>query len=204
MQSHSIKPINKLGNVIKKKMKTIRGAKRCISAADGRLQRINYRNNCRHEESFKPTSRDTVWRGYTLLERVSPDTRDIIYGDSYGPGPNVYYTLCKCIALGVHRATPQRGLAREMRFMKNELGLFQVNRRYSWHVIVVRRDSWCQHRSMMIRGGSLRVFYAFPVDTATLTQNFNLLLCGCLNSSGMWNLTSCNVCAIKIILNNMF
>lgn len=65
---------------------------------------INCRNNCRHEESFKLTFRDIVWRGYTRLERVSPDTRDIIYGDSIRS--DVYYVPCKCTVLDVHRVTP--------------------------------------------------------------------------------------------------
>ncbi|KAL0115099.1 hypothetical protein PUN28_010582 [Cardiocondyla obscurior] len=43
---------------------------------------------------------------YRSLERTPPDTRDIIYGDSYGPWSDVYYVPCKCCtALDVHHVT---------------------------------------------------------------------------------------------------
>jgi len=82
---------------------------------------INCRNNCRHEEPFKLTFRDIVWRGYTRLERVSPDTRDIIYGDSYGPWSDVYYVPCKCSALERPSRCTLCERVRGIRFVKNEL-----------------------------------------------------------------------------------
>lgn len=76
-QSHLIiGPMGKFGNEIGRRMRREPAARGHLSFADARSQRINCRNNCRHEESFKPASRDIVWRGYSRLpERACLRTR---------------------------------------------------------------------------------------------------------------------------------